>query len=382
MSSASRERYRPRSPHRRSYESSGRDSHRRSDRRDNRDEYGRSRRYDDERAASPRRRLRRSPTRRPDSRPRSPSKREYSERQRPSRFGPPHRARGGEQDPEYYAKRRVQRESIRFSIWESSPSGSSDEIDRADEARVLAEQRRKLDELASRGNDALSADESSDSQSENARSDESDSDSDSQSRRRRRRRSSKQKHSSRKSRHESGSRKRSTHGERKRDRRSGEASDKRRHRRKRRSRTVSARSASPSDHSDDYASGYSGGEVGPMPANDHIPRLPEGSFGNALLPGEGAAMAAYVQAGERIPRRGEIGVDQRMIERLETSGYVMSGNRHRRMDAVRQRKEGQVASAEEKRQMLLQNQEERLKKETQVIAEFKDMLSKKEKTKR
>lgn len=32
------------------------------------------------------------------------------------------------------------------------------------------------------------------------------------------------------------------------------------------------------------------------------------SFGKALLPGEGAAMAAYVEEGKRIPRRGEIGL--------------------------------------------------------------------------
>ncbi|KAI9502172.1 ras-induced vulval development antagonist-domain-containing protein [Coemansia spiralis] len=114
-----------------------------------------------------------------------------------------------------------------------------------------------------------------------------------------------------------------------------------------------------------------------MPSSERIPALTERSFGGALLPGEGSAMAAYVQSGERIPRRGEIGVDQNMIERLENSGYVMSGNRHRRMDAVRQRKESQIITAEEKRKMLLETQEERRKKESQIIAEFRDMLSKK-----
>ncbi|KAJ2745895.1 hypothetical protein GGI20_001774 [Coemansia sp. BCRC 34301] len=115
-----------------------------------------------------------------------------------------------------------------------------------------------------------------------------------------------------------------------------------------------------------------------MPSSDRLPALNVRSFGGALLPGEGSAMAQFVQSGERIPRRGEIGVDQDMIERLENSGYVMSGNRHRRMNAVRVRKENQVISAEEKRQMLLQNQEERMKKETQIITEFRDMLSKKQ----
>ena len=31
-----------------------------------------------------------------------------------------------------------------------------------------------------------------------------------------------------------------------------------------------------------------------------------GDYGGALRPGEGAAMAAFVQSGKRIPRRGEV----------------------------------------------------------------------------
>ncbi|KAJ2313759.1 hypothetical protein IWW51_002207 [Coemansia sp. RSA 2702] len=118
-------------------------------------------------------------------------------------------------------------------------------------------------------------------------------------------------------------------------------------------------------------------EIGPMPAQSQQPLLSARSFGKALLPGEGMAMAAFVQSGERIPRRGEIGMDQDRIDRLEGAGYVMSGNRHGRMNAVRLRKEGQVITAEEKRQMLLQNQEERQAKESQIIAEFREMLAKK-----
>ncbi|KAJ2357653.1 hypothetical protein GGF43_001329 [Coemansia sp. RSA 2618] len=93
--------------------------------------------------------------------------------------------------------------------------------------------------------------------------------------------------------------------------------------------------------------------------------------------GKGQAMAANYQAVDRIPRRGEIGMDLNKIERLESAGYVMSGNRYSRVSDVNVRREGQVITAEEKRQMLLQNQEERLKKESQIISEFRDMLSKK-----
>nr|KAF6492659.1 NFKB activating protein [Molossus molossus] len=52
------------------------------------------------------------------------------------------------------------------------------------------------------------------------------------------------------------------------------------------------------------------------------------SYGHALLPGEGAAMAEYVKAGKRIPRRGEIGLTSEEIASFECSGYVMSGSRY------------------------------------------------------
>lgn len=51
-------------------------------------------------------------------------------------------------------------------------------------------------------------------------------------------------------------------------------------------------------------------------------------FGKALLPGEGAAMAAYVAEGKRIPRRGEIGLTSDEIASYESVGYVMSGSRY------------------------------------------------------
>lgn len=51
-------------------------------------------------------------------------------------------------------------------------------------------------------------------------------------------------------------------------------------------------------------------------------------YGKALLPGEGAAMAAYVAEGKRIPRRGEIGLTSNEIESFESVGYVMSGSRY------------------------------------------------------
>lgn len=68
-----------------------------------------------------------------------------------------------------------------------------------------------------------------------------------------------------------------------------------------------------------------------------------GNYGGALRPGEGAAIAAFVQSGKRIPRRGEVGLTADQISKFEDLGYVMSGSRHNRMNAIRIRKENQVS---------------------------------------
>lgn len=97
-------------------------------------------------------------------------------------------------------------------------------------------------------------------------------------------------------------------------------------------------------------------------------------LGGALLPGEGAAMAAYVQDGKRIPRRGEIGLTSNEIEAFEQVGYVMSGSRHRRMEAVRLRKENQIYSADEKRALAMFNKEERQKREEKILSQLHEMV--------
>lgn len=104
-------------------------------------------------------------------------------------------------------------------------------------------------------------------------------------------------------------------------------------------------------------------------------------FGHALLPGEGAAMAEYVKAGKRIPRRGEIGLTSDEIATFEQSGFVMSGSRHRRMEAVRLRKENQIYSADEKRALASFNQEERRKRESKILSSFREMVYRKTKGK-
>ncbi|KAK9811825.1 hypothetical protein WJX72_010882 [[Myrmecia] bisecta] len=114
--------------------------------------------------------------------------------------------------------------------------------------------------------------------------------------------------------------------------------------------------------------------VGPAPPTADGQFAPSG-YGGALRPGEGEAMAAYVQSGKRIPRRGEVGLNAGQIEHFETLGYVMSGSRHNRMNAVRIRKENQVYTAEEKAALAMYNFEENKKKETKILADMQKLVN-------
>ena len=87
-------------------------------------------------------------------------------------------------------------------------------------------------------------------------------------------------------------------------------------------------------------------------------------------------MAAYVQSGKRIPRRGEVGLNSDQISRFEDLGYVMSGSRHSRMNAVRIRKENQIYSAEEKAALAMFNFEENKNKEAHILEDMKGLVAK------
>ena len=100
-------------------------------------------------------------------------------------------------------------------------------------------------------------------------------------------------------------------------------------------------------------------------------------FGKALLPGEGEAMARFVAEGKRIPRRGEIGLQSDEIQQYEDLGYVMSGSRHRRMEAVRLRKENQIYSADEKRALATFNHEARSNREKALMTQFQTIVDSK-----
>ncbi|KAI8994018.1 ras-induced vulval development antagonist-domain-containing protein [Trametes punicea] len=123
-------------------------------------------------------------------------------------------------------------------------------------------------------------------------------------------------------------------------------------------------------------------EVGPQPLTTQTKssrKVDERQYGGALLRGEGSAMAAFLKDGTdvRIPRRGEIGLSSDEIAAFEAVGYVMSGSRHRRMNAVRMRKENQVISAEEKRGILKLQQEERERREAILREEFQQLVQEK-----
>lgn len=143
---------------------------------------------------------------------------------------------------------------------------------------------------------------------------------------------------------------------------------------------VSANSTEAFDQpaDDDYDS-ESG--VGPQPApvveTRSNKRIDERQYGGALLRGEGSAMAAFLQedTNVRIPRRGEIGLTSDEIANFEAVGYVMSGSRHKRMNAVRIRKENQVISAEEKRGILKLQKEERQRREAVLREEFQELVT-------
>jgi hypothetical protein len=124
-------------------------------------------------------------------------------------------------------------------------------------------------------------------------------------------------------------------------------------------------------------------DIGPQPAPvvemRSNKRIDERQYGGALLRGEGSAMAAFLQedTSVRIPRRGEIGLRSDEIANFEAVGYVMSGSRHKRMNAVRIRKENQVISAEEKRGILKLQKEERERREAILREEFQELVSEK-----
>ncbi|KAK1221997.1 hypothetical protein PQX77_015176 [Marasmius sp. AFHP31] len=312
-----------------------------------------------------------------------------SRRQRDDAYPP--RGGGGS---DWLDSRRVQRESRTVNIWPPSPKGP---------ARPLSPKRQEKDSKKS---------------SKRRRYDSgSDTDTDSSEEERRRRKKEKKR---RKEKEKESKRERKKH-RRSRSRHKSYDDDDERDRRRRRSRTPKrsvsrtpppppksasqTRSHTPMDEEEEWvvkpsadpASTSSGSmlpppvpssaannheddsddDVGPQPAiRINAKKVDERSYGGALLRGEGSAMAAFLDGDTdaRIPRRGEIGLTSDEIADYETVGYVMSGSRHRRMNAVRMRKENQVISAEERRGILKLQKEERERREAILREEFQELV--------
>jgi hypothetical protein len=127
----------------------------------------------------------------------------------------------------------------------------------------------------------------------------------------------------------------------------------------------------------------SGPEAGPAPLTlpsamaATAPDLKK-MFGKDLLKGEGAAMAEFVNKNQRIPRRGEIGLTAEEIANYEKLGFVMSGSRHKKMTAVRLRKEGQVLSSSERIDQVLFNAQAKAERENKVVEELRKLAKERE----
>ncbi|KNC83000.1 hypothetical protein SARC_04723 [Sphaeroforma arctica JP610] len=117
--------------------------------------------------------------------------------------------------------------------------------------------------------------------------------------------------------------------------------------------------------------------VGPLPVEKGAQARMKSGYDKHMLAGEADAMAAYIEEGQRIPRRGEIGLTSDEISNFEKDGYVMSGSRHRRMEAVRLRKENQVYTADERRALAMFNYEEKKKKENQLLSDLREQVNSK-----
>lgn len=79
-------------------------------------------------------------------------------------------------------------------------------------------------------------------------------------------------------------------------------------------------------------------------------------------------------SGKRIPRRGEVGLTSDEIDSFEKLGYIMSGSRHSRMNAIRIRKENQIYSAEEKAALAMFNYEENKAKEAKILEDMRRLV--------
>jgi len=295
-----------------------------------------------------------------------------------------HRGHGGYEDNAFMAHRRSQREEISergaMEVWGRSPLNSPDEnSDSSDDSSSKTKGKRGKKSKKHHKDDrkVKKKKKRKDSSSDEEDSDSSDSEGSDEAQRKKHKKSSKKSKKSSKKKS-----KKSKKSKKKKKRRSSSSSSSEEEEEqgdewveKDGSRRKSHEFVKPMAPASGGESDEDADTVGPQ-----LPQkvtLTHKELGTALLPGEGAAMAAFVAEGKRIPRRGEIGLTSDEITHYEEDGWVMSGSRHRRMEAVRLRKENQIYSADEKRALAMFSKEEREKRENKVLGQFRDMVSEK-----
>ena len=101
------------------------------------------------------------------------------------------------------------------------------------------------------------------------------------------------------------------------------------------------------------------------------------NYGEALLPGEGKALAQYAANKMRIPRRGEIAHTAEEIDEFHRLGYVMSTDKHKTMAAVRQRKENQIRTALEEQELAIEQAEQLKREEEERVAQLRQKFAQK-----
>jgi len=118
-------------------------------------------------------------------------------------------------------------------------------------------------------------------------------------------------------------------------------------------------------------------QIGPLPLSEIMDQRTGGDINSQMMPGEGDAIASFVKQNKRIPRRGEVGITHERIEALEGEGFVMSGNRHKKMNAIRLRKENQVYNVEERKLLNAATMVEKSQREQKIVNKLKEVVDEK-----
>ena len=77
---------------------------------------------------------------------------------------------------------------------------------------------------------------------------------------------------------------------------------------------------------------------------------------------------------DRKIRRGEVGKDMQEVVKLESSGFVMTGSRNSRLTMLRELKEAETVTEDQRREELMEMMKNRAEKEDELIANFRALL--------